>query len=289
MRGKLLSSYMIVQFLGFGGGQFILNLAPPEESTLFIVISILVSLSLVPMMFVAPEKPTPPSKQKLPIIELFRVANFGVISVFLLGVSHATIFGLSGYYGFLAGLQTSDIAIMVMLFITGGAMGQWPLGKLSDQKDRRAVAGVSCGVAACFMLVLASIGTSNLMIFFVMVFLSGALAIPPYSITVAHVNDALPREKMVAASGTLYLIHGMGSFLGPISAALSIAVLGTKGFFIFLSIVNFILAGFASYRIIVRNIDSTHKKLIRLLPFRATAISTRNVVYAKPVEENTDQ
>lgn len=289
IRGKLLSCYMIVQFIGFGGGQFILNLAPPEEPTLFIVISILVSLALVPMMFNAPEKPESPSEGKLSLKEMYMSSPFGCISMLLLGASHATIFGLSGYYGFSSGLEISQIALMVMLFISGGAVGQWPLGRLSDQYDRRVIVSLSCMGAVVAFFILSFIGTQSFPLFFITIFIAGALAIPPYSITVAHVNDSLPRSKMVAASSTLFLIHGVGSVLGPLGAASSIGLIGPAGFFIFLLIVNSGLAAFSFYRTVKHNIDLTRKRLMRFTPFRATAITTRSATTDTVLIANLEQ
>ena len=49
-RGQLLSLYMIVMLGGAAGGQYLLNLADPGGVDLFILVSVLVSLSLIPLL-----------------------------------------------------------------------------------------------------------------------------------------------------------------------------------------------------------------------------------------------
>ena len=49
-RGQLLSAYMVVMLGGAAGGQGLLNLADPSGTKLFILVSILISLSLIPLL-----------------------------------------------------------------------------------------------------------------------------------------------------------------------------------------------------------------------------------------------
>ena len=49
-RGRLLSIYMLTAFAGMGGGQLLLNLANPADIDLFILVSVLISISIVPML-----------------------------------------------------------------------------------------------------------------------------------------------------------------------------------------------------------------------------------------------
>ena len=46
-RGKILSIYMVIITLGMGSGQFLLNLAKPEEIDLFILISVIISFGML--------------------------------------------------------------------------------------------------------------------------------------------------------------------------------------------------------------------------------------------------
>ena len=58
------------------------------------------------------------------------------------------------------------------------------------------------------------------------VFVFGGLALPMYSLCVAHTNDALEPQQMVAASSNLVLTYGVGAALGPSLAAAVMGLLG---------------------------------------------------------------
>ena len=61
-RGKLLSFYFIITFSFVGIGQLLLNLSDPEKMILFIVVSILLSLAVLPILLsvsTAPEFSSP--------------------------------------------------------------------------------------------------------------------------------------------------------------------------------------------------------------------------------------
>ena len=51
-RGQLLSVYMVIVLGGMAAGQFLLNLADPAGFELFILVSVLVSVSLVPIFYI---------------------------------------------------------------------------------------------------------------------------------------------------------------------------------------------------------------------------------------------
>ena len=56
-RGKLLSMYMVVTYIGVGLGQLLLNLANPMDFELFILTSILISVAVVPLLLSAGSPP----------------------------------------------------------------------------------------------------------------------------------------------------------------------------------------------------------------------------------------
>lgn len=62
-RGRLLSVYMLVVTLGLGLGQLLLGVADPLDTTLFILVGILISLAVVPVAMI--RIPTP--RQVVPV------------------------------------------------------------------------------------------------------------------------------------------------------------------------------------------------------------------------------
>src|SRR3546814_13318122 len=58
--------------------------------------------------------------------------------------------GLTPLYAVRLGLQVDDVARLMAATIVGGAVLQWPIGRLSDRGDRRTAIAV-LGVAAAAM------------------------------------------------------------------------------------------------------------------------------------------
>ena len=80
----------------------------------------------------------------------------------------------------------------------------------------------------------------------------GGLAIPLYSLCIAHANDYLEPEQMVAASSALVLASGVGAILGPITASLIMWLMGPVGFFWWLAAIHLAMGIFAVYRMTKR-------------------------------------
>ena len=69
-----------------------------------------------------------------------------------------------------------------------------------------------------------------------------------HSLAVAHTNDYLQPNEIVAASSSINILIGIGAILGPISASLFMKVIGPDGFFVYIFIVHLLLGLFGLYR-----------------------------------------
>jgi MFS family permease len=78
-RGQLLSIYMVVMLGGAAGGQGLLNLADPSGVNLFILVSVLVSLSLIPMLLSTGQMPPFDAPRPVGIRQLYHVSPTGVV------------------------------------------------------------------------------------------------------------------------------------------------------------------------------------------------------------------
>jgi hypothetical protein len=79
-RGQALSVYMIISMGGNAIGQLFLNFADPSSATLFMLVSILISLSLVPILITVGKQPDFTVAKILSIKELYKASPLGVIS-----------------------------------------------------------------------------------------------------------------------------------------------------------------------------------------------------------------
>ena len=252
-RGRLLSLYMVTTFAGAASGQLLLNAADPGGFDLFLVVSILVSLALVPLLLAARPGPRPRRSRRLTVSELYRASPLGVVAAILTGVIHGALFGMGAIYAREIGLEVGEVAWFMALVMMGALCSQWPLGWLSDRLDRRRVMlGAALVGALAPTVVAAGLVESAGSAAFAMMFVLGAATLPLYSLSISHVNDYLSPRQMVGASGTLVFVTGFGLIAGPLAAAFALEAMGPPGFLGCLIAVHAVLAGFIVFRMIRR-------------------------------------
>ncbi len=84
-RGRLLAVYMLVLYVGLGAAQFLIILANPSTPTPFLLVSVLISLSMVPIAVSAQQVPQPAIPKKVSYAELYRNSPLGVVAVLGVG------------------------------------------------------------------------------------------------------------------------------------------------------------------------------------------------------------
>lgn len=259
-RGQLLSIYMIITYLGVGGGQLLLNFAEPTGYELFILASVLVSVALVPLLLSAGPVPNFDALSPLRLRELYRISPLGVIGAMGTGLSSAAFFGMGAVYGDNIGLSVAEVSIFMTAAVVGCIILQWPIGHLSDKFDRRRVLTIVtllAGIVAAAAIPVSTISTTGL---FLLVCLFGGLSIPLYSLSIAHANDFLEPEQMVAASGSLVLASGIGAILGPLTVSATMSLFGPDGFYWHLAATHAAVGAFALYRMSQRHTKSLEEQ-----------------------------
>ncbi len=237
-RGSLLSVYFVVQTGGVALGQLLLNVSNPDGILLFVVVSILISFSLVPMLVSDDAIPPYEIPERVSFMNLFRLSPMGLTGSFLNGISQTTLYVALALYGSALGMGQAAIGGLIGSMTVGGMLFQFPLGKISDMMDRRLLIAGIPGLSIPVCLVLANLDNpaENLLWVYLLVGLLGGLTLPVYSICMAHMNDHLNRSQVVAASGTLVLILASGMTLGPTLGGFAIEHFGPEGIFHLLSI-----------------------------------------------------
>ncbi len=273
-RGQLLSAYMIVLYLGLALGMLLLNFSEPRAYEPFILVSVLLSLALVPILLT--KRPAPKFKRigTINIRELYDISPLGTVSSFATGVIHAAFFSLISVYATKAGFTLLETSILLFIATISGVIGQGPIGYFSDIYDRRKVIVITTLVAsalAFFSILFSSDPLQNTyymqefafkkILFFLFVGAYTSLCLPLFSLNLAHTNDFVPKEKFVAAGGGLQLIFGIGAISGPIICSVFMGWFGLNGFFIFLILIHTLIGIFGIHRMRVRktaeNPDST--------------------------------
>ena len=250
-RGKALSIYMMVSMAGSAVGQLFLNIANPETASLFMLVSILISISLVPILIVVSKQPDFSVTEFLNIKQLYEASPLGVIAAMMTGLAHGTLWGIGTIYGLKSGLSIEQVSIFMFTFIIGGALNQYLIGYLSDTYDRRTIIVIVAFLAGVFSI-LALIFGNTFSVLVAITFIFGGLTEPLYALSIAHTNDFLSKREMVAASSGLQLAGGIGLTIGPILGGLAIDIIGASGFWIYLFLIHTSLGLFGIYRMTIR-------------------------------------
>ncbi len=248
-RGLLLALYMVICYAGLGLGQLLLNVADPGGTILFILVSVLISVALVPMALTAAHAPEFSVPQRVRVRDLMHRSPLGVVGVTVSGMVSGCLFALGAIYTAQRGFSTRDVSIFMAVAILAACITQLPMGRLSDRMDRRQVV-----VGACLLAAIAALGAWwaadwSSLLFFALIALYGSMSLTLYSVTVAHVNDQVPAGQMIGASGTLILLNGSGACLGPLLVAGLMQALGNEVFLPALAGLHLALAIYALYRI----------------------------------------
>ncbi len=247
-RGSLLSVYMLVQLTAWAGGQLLLNAADPAGYRLFIGVSVLLSVAVVPMLLTASPAPAVAAARSFGLLRLYRSSPLGFVGMFGVGLSQGAFFTMGAVFAGAIGLDVAGISLFMTLAIVGGMLLQWPIGRLSDRLDRRKVLTGTTILAGLATGIVVLAGTGTFAILAAAFFLYGGMCLPMYALCVAHTNDKLDDEDMVGASGTLVLVVGIGMVLGPPLAASAMDLQGAVGFASFLTIVHLGVGAFALFR-----------------------------------------
>ena len=246
-RGKTLSLYLIVQMTGIVSAQILVNFADPGGWNLFVIMSVLVSISFAPILLSAQRTPAFETTKPMSFPELFRVSPLGCVGMFFLGGVFAALFGMAAVYGTEVGLSVREVTIFVSAIYVGGMLAQYPIGWLSDRMDRRRlIMAVTAVCAAMTFLGLAFVG--NFVVLCLLAFVIGGVANPLYSLLLAHANDFLEHEDMAAASGGMIFLNGVGAIMGPILVGWLMQQYGSHYFFVFIALIMASIAAYAAFR-----------------------------------------
>lgn len=283
-RGRTLAVYMIVSMGGLGIGQFLVAIADPLSFRLFIVSSVLVSMSLVPITLAATTNaPVVTVPDKVSVRSMLGYVPTGVVSSFMSGASAGIVLGLGAVYATEIGLSISRTALFLIAPTVGALVFQWPIGRLSDKTERRNVILFVALGAVAVSAVMGALPPGHLIVAFFMVLLGGLL-FPLYSLVVAYALDWTPDGKLVGTSGTLVRINGSGALVGPLVATMLISQFGPQWFFWALSGAFGVIVAFVAFRIFFREALPRERQR-RFMPYPARAGALAISMVVQPVRK----
>ena len=285
-RGQALSTYLIVQMAGIVLGQLLLNVADPSGYGLFVLITVLVSISFAPILLSSSPAPMFQTARPMSLGELIKASPLACWGTFILGGIFSVLFAMSPVYATESGLSVKQVSYFVTAIFAGGMVCQYPIGWLSDRMDRRKLIVILTGLGAA--IALAGFAKTNAANGYVIAFLLGGVSNPLYSLLIAYANDYLDADQMPAASGGLLFINGVGAMSGPVTVGFVMNSFGTQYFFVFIAVLMLAICIYGVYRSFKRDAVSVEEAAPYIpITSRSTYVATEIAI--EVVEEETEE
>ncbi|MGD9804948.1 MAG: MFS transporter [Hyphomicrobiaceae bacterium] len=251
-RGAVFSVYIMINLAFLTAGQMMIGFAQLDSFALFGLASILVSLAAIPVAFTKSSTPTPADVVRPRVRRLYAISPVGVGGCFAVGLANGSFWTLGPVFAQNLGMDAANVGLYMSAVVIGGALGQWPLGAISDRMDRRYVM-----IAAALVAISAAIATilipadDHMAIMIAGVFF-GLGSFPLYPLAVAHANDvAEPRDYVEVSSGLL-LIYSLGAAAGPLLPSIWKYYAGMPTLYMFTAAIHVLLIAYVIQRIMRR-------------------------------------
>jgi MFS family permease len=251
-RARVLALYRMVDIGSVTGAQFLIPVFGPGGFTIFAIMSIMITLSLVPVSLGDRSNPTAPEEVKLDLARVWRISPLASIGCIAVGLTNSAFRALSPVYAEQIGMSVTDVVTFVSIGIIGGALIQYPLGHLSDLWDRRRILLITTSGAMIAALALVFLAGTAPLTNFALVFIFGSFAMPLYSLSAAHANDRADKGEFVLVNAALMMFYSFGAIGGPVVAASFMQRFGPQSLFIFCATVYAIFILIIVYRMQAR-------------------------------------
>jgi MFS family permease len=271
-RGRVFSIYMVGNFVALAVGQLLIARIEIQGSQPFHAIEALFALALVMVSTTRAEPPVVTAMQKLPYGELARAAPIAFIGCVVSGLLASSFYALVPAWMQNRGVDRETIAVLMLMAVVGGLVFQIPVGQLSDRFDRRIVLvalGLGLAATAIAMIFL----PRSLRSLLAPAALIGGFISALYPVCVAIAHDCMPADRVLAVSGRLLLISGLGSVAGPLIGTSIMARSGINGLFYFMASVAGLLAFSAGVSSLVSGAPQHLQRTFKILAPQATPLA----------------
>jgi MFS family permease len=263
-RGRVFSIYMVGTFLALALGQLLIARADVETASPFNAIVALFAVALILVSTTRAEPPRLSEEAALPYGVLTQAAPIAVMGCALSGLVGGCFYALVPAWMQDQGTPRNTIALFMLVAVLGGFVFQIPVGRLSDRFDRRTLLA---------LLGLGFAGTTFVMVFLprsLLIILPAALLLGGfmstlYPVCVAHAHDRMPADRVVAVSGRLILVSGVGSVIGPLIGATLMARFEIDGVLYFMGAAALLLVLVATLGILMTPAPKQQKAPFEIL------------------------
>ena len=248
-RGRILSINQMVIMTALFFGQFLLNIAPVDDITLFIITGILLSASITPIVISRQHGPPIEDSQSMSLMTILKLSPLGVVSCFYCGLLYAGLLNMLPIFASDNDIEGMNLSIFMGAAISGAIILQFPIAYLSDHFDRRKImlAMVLAIIVLSFLVpILINFELFNLSLLAIAI-ITGMVACL-YPMSMSETFEKVLKEHILSAMSSLLLIYALGSILGPYLASVAMSLFGSSALFAFIIITAITLLFFIIIR-----------------------------------------
>lgn len=263
IRGRMLSIYMIIVYLGNGLGQLMLNIPGVEGTERFMILGILFALCIPPVALTRAGHPGSLDVVQFHFIKLMKLAPSSMLGTFASGLVLGSFYVMGPVYCIDSGIQISQITIFMMVTVWSGLIFQWPVGILSDRFNRLNIMATLGGFASLISLLIIITGHIHAAVhinFTILLILTALFGVvfTIYPVSLARAQDNIDKENIIPVSAALILCYSVGSTFGPLLSSGLMHGVGPSGFYIFCGVITALMGGAA---LCLRMLENSHRSV----------------------------
>ncbi len=280
-RGQVTGVYRVVDIAVVAGAQYLMPVFGTDGFTLFAIMALMITFSLIPVALGDRSNPKPPAYVEFNLKAIWAISPIACAGCVAIGMTNSAFRFVGPLYAQEIGLSLANVATFISLGVIGGALLQYPLGMLSDRYDRRWVLVTATIAAVLSGMFLTLFAENNLLLVYIGIFLFGAFSLPLYSLSAAHANDRASDDQYVLLAAGLMFFYGLGAMVGPPASSLMLSLYGPSALFWFTSITHGALALATLWRMrrreaVAQDARSRFTALLRTSPVMQRLVHGKN-------------
>lgn len=227
-RGRVIGTYVTLATLGFAAGPVVLGVTGFEGAVPFLVVAVFIAAAVVPLWLMpkvaSPEMPRAADN----LANAARTAPVAMAMGLIAGFCDVTLAALFPVYGVESGLTTDGTIALLVAFLVGTAIVQWPLGWLAERLRRSVLAAACSLLVIAAAIVLPQLLRSTMALGIVM-FLWGGAQIGFYTLGLVELGARFRRGELVGANTVFAFLYGVGALTGPLAGGAAMDEWGPNG------------------------------------------------------------
>ena len=210
-RGFALSLYTMSLYLAQSLSQLLLSSIDKAPEAAFACSALFTCLAVVPISLSTRLGPEVSVSEPHSIIRFLKLSPLGVTGCFIAGLILSTLYSYMPLY---FEVKSFDPGLLMAILILGGALLQWPIGKISDRFDRRKVLIFLAFIGACLSLLVPLFDSK--LLFSCLTFILGGFIFTIYPVSMALGCDCVKQSEIVKMTGVLLFSYALGAVFGPL-------------------------------------------------------------------------